>query len=136
MIKMRLALLVLSSCISSTAFAEEVICKDVNGGIDHGYLVNVAPKLGAAEVSMQSIAGPQLLANLTCKSSLKPLQGPGGSLSFSVRISCAEPDLRDAGYSLFLTQTSEAAEWTGQLKEITIVGAMPIAQLTCFTREK
>lgn len=101
-------------------------CKEVNAGIDHGYFVNFSSPIKSAEVSTQSIAGPQKLANLQC-SYVSNLDDHGG-----VRdplISCSEPNLRDAGYSLLLDNSTGPI--TATLYSITIAGSKAVAQLSC-----
>ena len=113
---------------ASAAVAGNRVCVDTNSGPDHGYQVAFDSTLTAARVSMQSIAGPQALAQLKCQVSRK--RAPGADQTYVIA-QCFEPQLRDAGYSVVISGGGFTGMVTAQLSEISIAGATPVASLFC-----
>ncbi len=115
-----LALLVPGFAQASPAFW----CKEENSGIDHGMWVNFSSPIKSATISEQSIAGPRVLAELTCAYNAIP-EDHTGNYPY---VTCSEPKLRDAGYSLVL-DTAGATVY-----QVTIAGSKAVAHLKCGRR--
>jgi len=99
---------------------------------DDGYSVIVSRDLKRAEVSMNSIAGPQRLAVLNCSQDAS--RHSVGNDVESLFLVCSEPQLRDAGYSVNLSEGGFAGLVTGRLYEVTFAGSKPVANLICQQR--
>jgi hypothetical protein len=108
----------LTALVSSPAFAfaPPTGCHD---GRDHGYTVEF--RNGMAEVSLTTFADTKVIANLTCRR----------VNSDAVVLSCYEPNLRDAGYSLVMRAPKEMGVYPATLKEVTFAGSEPVAELEC-----
>lgn len=119
-------LLALVALVPTLASAEPAFwCKDKSAGPDHGVFVTFSSPLRYATVSEQTIAGPRKLADLNCAYLAKAPQDHGSNQPY---LSCSEPNKRDAGYSLLL---SDEQGITATVYEVTIAGSKPIAHLKC-----
>lgn len=108
---------------SSSAFASNLACRDVNAGPDHGYYISFSKNLKGAVVSMQSIAGPREVAKLKCA---KPDQR--GDLT---EIICTQPGLADAGYMVIVQSGGFTGATSAILQSISFAGANHIADFRC-----
>ncbi|RZA01029.1 MAG: hypothetical protein EOP11_17715 [Proteobacteria bacterium] len=93
-------LLALVALIPSLAQAEPAFwCKDISSGPDHGYTVNFGSALRYASVSTQSIAGPKVLAELSCSYTAIAEGHDGSNQPY---LSCKDAT-KPAGYSILLS---------------------------------
>lgn len=97
--------------------ANNFYCQQVPSGPDHGYQALFSNNLHRATISEQTIAGPRRVAILNCSQRART-------------VSCYEPRLRDAGYSLSVQINSRGSS-PASLFAITFAGSRRIANLVC-----
>lgn len=128
---MKSLVMALALTVGSSAFAgKRIVCNDMNGGPDHGYIVSLDAKMKKAIVSRQTIAGPRRLATLTCFPVQSDSNRRGADMIYPVA-TCYIPELADAGY---IAQVSAGgfAGWTQvELLSTSLMGAEKLANLIC-----
>lgn len=123
-------LLALAALAPLSASAEPSFwCKDTKAGPDHGYYANFNASMQYVDISMQSIAGPQKLAELNCSYTAIP---EGQAADGKPYLRCTEPKLRDAGYSLTLARSD--GKLVAKLFQVSFAGSENIATLVCGRR--
>jgi hypothetical protein len=122
-----LSLLALSF-ISASAFADSGMVCHTPGVMDAGHTIVVSKDGKTASVSAITIAGARPLAELTCTGRL-PLSYTRDIALPMLR--CGEPQLRDAGYSIIVTESHTTGEPIATLSQISFFGAKVIDRLEC-----
>jgi hypothetical protein len=122
------ALLLILGVILGASQASALTCTDVNAGPDHGYLLKFSKNLGRVTVSQETIAGPIGKRQLTCR---KIHSGPNGPDQIYPILTCRQPGLFDAGYTLIVEQGGLAGLVTASLFETSIAGAEEVASFIC-----
>lgn len=113
---------------TSPAFAA-ITCEDLKRGPDHGYMLAFSTDLDSVLVSEQTIAGPREITRLPCEpiSDTMPIK-----IGAPRRMAeCREPNLRDAGYIVQLSNKNRTDKFSATLLEDNIAGAKRIAQFRC-----
>lgn len=114
--------------LTSASHAAQHQCRENGAGPDNGYIVSVSSNGGEATIQQETIAGPQTLATLTC---VKPRGNSRRTGSLAVILTCSEPQIRDGGYSLVITQGGVTGLTNATVYQETIMGAKTLAQLLC-----
>jgi hypothetical protein len=137
--------IILMLCLSVSAMAfEKVLPIRETGGIlpieqgftcfdqhmaDAGYHVAVSPDHKTATLTESTFIGSNLLAELECfrVASSEPTMPD----QMSVVLTCVEPSLRDAGYSVDISQGGIAGLTTATISSISFVGSKFEAEVPC-----
>ena len=107
---------------------DEMKCRDVNAGPDHGYYIRISGDLTSAQVSEQTFAGPRILANLVCSPQESRIQHPDQMVTIA---RCREPETADAGYSVVVRSGGFTGITMATLSEVTFFGTEQVASLLC-----
>ncbi len=138
--------LILMLCLSLSAMAsqQKVLPIRETGGIlpieqgfkcfdphmaDAGYKVVVSPDHKSAKLTESTFVGSNLLAELQCY----PVESaePTTPDQLSVVLTCVEPDLRDAGYAIDISQGGIGGLTTATISSISIIGSKFEAEVPC-----
>lgn len=122
--------LVTLATLSAPAFAAPISCKSVNAGPDHGTYASFSSDRRQVEISRVTIRGSEVVARLECYDAVRRTPDLGGRRTVT---RCAEPVLRDAGYSLVLKRGSGATRYTAILNAVTISGEEKVANMNCVS---
>lgn len=120
--------LISASTFASNAFAT-LDCRDVQAGPDHGYMLQFSPDHKSVTVSEETIAGPMKVADLACEISRAP--APSGNDMQRTILTCRQPGIADAGFSLTVEQGGFAGLTTAHLYQESIRGADQVAEFGC-----
>jgi len=117
------------SLMSLNAFAQESVCRDNNAGMDNGYTVTISADASSALVQETSIAGIQTVAELKCfEPATEQVRFPDMP---TLVLSCFEPQLRDAGYSVAIVAGGLANLKSMTLSSTSLAGSKVIAKGIC-----
>jgi hypothetical protein len=117
--------------VAMPIFAESngIVCRDMRVIADGGYIVKVSKDISRATVFENTIAGPQRLADLTCRR--LPAMPPRGADIPVAWLQCTVPNLADAGYEVVVSSGGFAGLTTATLDIITRAGTERLAKLIC-----
>ncbi len=117
----------MSFVATGSVFANPLICTENTNRL--GYRIHFSAAMNSAVVAKYTRIGPKVVANLTCMRSPAP---PSAMPSQDyVLVTCFEPNLRDAGYSVVVRANSGNGSVKAILSEVSFVGSRPIAELAC-----
>ncbi len=115
---------------SAPAFAAPITCKSVDAGIDNGTYATFSSDRRQVEISVVTISGSEVVARLECYDAIR--RTPNWARNRLVT-KCAEPVIREGGYSLGLRRGSAARKYTAVVNTVTIAGEEKFADLTCVS---
>ena len=132
-------------CLSLSAVASEIQPIRETGGIlplepryvcqdsqvaDAGYKVEVSADQKTATLSEMTIMGSETLAELECVPVSDELDSATAD-GIKTILSCSEPELRDAGYAVQISQGGIAGLTEASIQSISIIGARPVGKVLC-----
>lgn len=121
-----LTALVLS--LGSIASAKNMTCSDTQVVPDRSYSVSFSRNLSRAKVTASTFAGPKVIANLECTRTEEQAPNPDGTY---VVVTCFEPNMADAGYSLRVTQGGFAGLTQAELFAVSFRGEESVTTFIC-----